>query len=432
MTFFQTKTQLFLIFTMLYLIIFQWMCSCVIFIKLTQQVNLYRMTKLHSVILIVNIEKFHFFSYFIDSLVCLDAVTEQQIPMTVASVFWLETLHDIDLDQSLTLPFDRYRLSNEHRTDRGITVSFDFGTDLSHYLLAYASSKNITPSHVALASYYAFLFKLTNRDRDICIGMNTHDRYKDELKSVIGLFENIIPLRCQLNPHWSFHQLLIHVQEILTNSLEYSYFPLQRILNQHPNVSKPAFLGISFEFQSNENEVMNRDGQLCLVPIPIKTSEGEIISKDDFTLIIHHNLSTDQLSCTINASLDLFHVNTIDKIVQRFHIMLEQLFTSSDDQIKRPIYDLSLILSDEQQLMASMNNTQVSFPSTTCIHHEFAAQVINHPQKLAVELDEQSLTYAELLYYVQWLCLTLLNDIGMNAGDIICQCVEQSLSMVSE
>ena len=52
-----------------------------------------------------------------------------------------------------------------------------------------------------------------------------------------------------------------HVQEIITSSLEYSYFPLQRILAQHPNVSKPAFLDISFEFRSNgsenkKNEVM--------------------------------------------------------------------------------------------------------------------------------------------------------------------------------
>jgi non-ribosomal peptide synthetase component F len=66
--------------------------------------------------------------------------------------------------------------------------------------------------------------------------------------SIIGMFDNIIPLRCQLDPHRSFHQLLEHVQEITTNSLEYSYFPLQRILNQHPTISKAAFLDISFEF----------------------------------------------------------------------------------------------------------------------------------------------------------------------------------------
>ncbi|CAF1567784.1 unnamed protein product, partial [Adineta steineri] len=57
-------------------------------------------------------------------------------------------------------------------------------------------------------------------------------------------------------------------------------------------------------------------------------------------------------------------------------------------------------------------------------------QVMKHPQKLAVELDEQSLTYAELLHYVQVLSLYLIKKYVVVPGEIICQCVERSLSMV--
>ncbi|CAF3868594.1 unnamed protein product [Adineta steineri] len=82
--------------------------------------------------------------------------------------------------------------------------------------------------------------------------------------------------------------------------------------------------------------------------------------------------------------------------------------------------------------MQSLNNTQVSFSSPlTCIHHEFVCQVMKHPQKLAVELDEQSLTYCELLYYVQVLSVTLLNEYHVFPGEVVCQCVERSLSMVT-
>ncbi|CAF1547996.1 unnamed protein product, partial [Adineta steineri] len=87
-------------------------------------------------------------------------------------------------------------------------------------------------------------------------------------------------------------------------------------------------------------------------------------------------------------------------------------------------------MPDERLLMQSMNNTQASFPSITCIHHEFVNQAIKHPQKLAVELDEQSLTYCELLCYVQILSLTLVNEYHVTPGEIVCQCVERSLSMV--
>jgi non-ribosomal peptide synthetase component F len=358
------------------------------------------------------------------------------MPMTGASMFWLDTLHDYHLDRSLPLPFDRYRVSGEHRTGHETSISFDFGQDPSYHFLSYALSNDITLEHLAIACYYVFLFKLTNGERDLCIGMNTHGRYRDELKSVIGLFDNTIPLRCRLNPYWSFHEIFKEVKEMMADSLQYSYFPLERILAQHPNISKAAFLDTCFVFQSSENRNMDNaavigDSQLHSMLMSIKISENEMMSKFDFALNIQYNQSTNQLSCRIVASLDLFDTTTLDKIAQRFHSMLEQLFNVTDDQINKLIYELSLILPAERLLIQSMNNTEVLFPPAVCIHHKFACQAMKSPQKLAVELDDQSLTYSELLYCVQVLSLHLINKQSVIVGEIVCQCVERSLSMVS-
>ncbi|CAF4142363.1 unnamed protein product, partial [Adineta steineri] len=364
------------------------------------------------------------------------AVIEQQMSMTGASMFWLDALHDCKLDQSLSLPFDRYRLSNEHRTGRGTSISFDFGEDLSHEFLIHASANSISLEQLSLATYYVFLFKLTNGEKDLCIGINTHGRYRDELSSIIGMFVNAIPLRCQLDPHLSFDKLTKHVQDNMIDCMKYSYFPLQRILNQHPNISNPVFLDTSFDFVSSitkdeENEIMIGDSRLSLLPFSIKISEDEIMSKFDFILSFQHDLNLNELSCTINASVDLFNTETIFIIAQRLQIMLHQQFTSFHSQINKPIHEVKLALPTEQLLLQSLNNTQISFSSPlTCIHHEFIYQVMRHPQKLAVELDEQSLTYCELLYYVQVLSLTLLNEYHVVPGEIICQCIERSLSMV--
>ncbi len=358
--------------------------------------------------------------------------------MTGASMFWLDTLHNCHLDRSLPLPYDRYRLSDEHRSGCETSVSFDFDQVLSHQFLVHVASNNITLEQLTLACYYVFLFKLTNGEKDLCIGMNVDNRYKDDFKSVIGLFQNIIPLRCQLDPHWSFRQLVEHVQEIITSSLEYSYFPLQRILAQHPNSTKPTFLDVSFEFRSDKNEnktneVMIGDARLSRKSTLFNQNEDEIMRKFDFTFIFQHDLKMNQfqLSCAINASCDLFNQPTINKIGQQFHVMLNQLFQTNLDQINRPIHELPLILSDERLIIQSMNNTEVILPSVTCVHHEFAYQAMKYPQKLAVELDDQSLTYAELLHYVQLLSLNLLKTQGLLSEEIVCQCVERSLSMVS-
>ena len=126
--------------------------------------------------------------------------------MTGASMFWKDTLHDYNINQSLPLPFDRYRLADEHRTGRGTSISFIFDEELSHHFLCYASSTNIKLEHLAIATYYAFLFKLTNGERDLCIAINNDARYRDYLNTIISLFQNVVPLRCQLDSHSSFNQ----------------------------------------------------------------------------------------------------------------------------------------------------------------------------------------------------------------------------------
>ncbi|CAF1473510.1 unnamed protein product, partial [Adineta steineri] len=363
------------------------------------------------------------------------AVIEQQMSMTGASMFWHDVLHDCKLDQSLPLPFDRFRLSNEHRTSRGTSVSFDFSPDLSHDFLIHASANNMSLEHLTFAVYFIFLFKLTNGQTDLCLAMNiNNNRYRSELKSIIGLFENVIPLRCQLESHWCFHRLLKHVQEITTNSMKYSYFPLQRILDQHPHISKYAFLDTSLGFipHKNNNIVMIGDSQLVPGSFSFNSNGDEILTAPDFSLSIHHDITMNQVSCTINASLDLFNRETVEKISQRFHSILHQLSASIiDNQINKPIYELSLIFSNERYLIQSLNNTQIAFPSAvTCIHHKFVYQVMKHPQKLAVELDEQSLTYCELLHYVQMLAVHLVDQYGIIPSEVISQCVERSLSMI--
>ncbi|CAF1527227.1 unnamed protein product, partial [Adineta steineri] len=291
------------------------------------------------------------------------AVIEQQMSMTGANMFWLDALHDCKLDQSLSLPYDRYRLANEHRTGRGTSISFDFGQDLSHDFLLHASSNNISLEQLALTTYYVLLFKLTNGETDLCIGINTHGRYRDEFRSIIGMFVNAIPLRCQLDPHLSLDKITKHVQDIMISCMKYSYFPLQRILNQHPNISNRVFLDTSFDFVSSirrdeEDEIMIGDSRLSLLPFSIKISEDEIMSKFDFILSFQHDLNLNEFSCVIDASLDLFSVETVCIIAQRFQTMLHQQFTSFDCITNKPIYELSLTLSNEQYVMQSLNNTQ--------------------------------------------------------------------------
>ncbi|CAF1326767.1 unnamed protein product [Adineta steineri] len=165
------------------------------------------------------------------------------------------------------------------------------------------------------------------------------------------------------------------------------------------------------------------------MPYSIQINADEIASKFVFSLSIIHDTITDQLSCTIDASLDLFNPSTTYKTGQQFQILLQQLFTSNSmNETCQSIHESSTILPNEKILMASMNNTQTLFSSSThCIQHEFIQQVNKQSQKIAIELDEQSLTCNVLLYYAQCLSLEFLTNSNFIPGNIIYQCIDRSI-----
>jgi hypothetical protein len=90
----------------------------------------------------------------------LDDIIEQQMTMSDATMFWIDTLYHSNLSQSLQLTFHRHRLNDENHNGREISVEFDFGEHISCYFLTYASSNNLAPIHVPLTSCYIFLLKL--------------------------------------------------------------------------------------------------------------------------------------------------------------------------------------------------------------------------------------------------------------------------------
>ncbi|CAF1384063.1 unnamed protein product [Adineta steineri] len=158
--------------------------------------------------------------------------------------------------------------------------------------------------------------------------MNNYGPSKPELMPIIGMFVNALPMRCQINSNYSFDEFVKYVDTIATQTFEHSYFPLQRILAQHPHIFRPTFLDVFFGFVSfstehNHNEVTLGDVPIYTMPYSIQINTDEIASKFDFSLSIIHDTITDQLSCIIDASLDLFNPLTAYKIEQRFQILLQ-------------------------------------------------------------------------------------------------------------
>ena len=165
------------------------------------------------------------------SLQYIDYATHEHLmDMTLSREFWHSQLEGYNLGRSLSLPVDRHRLSTDQRSGLASIAQISFDEEIATSFLDYASSHQLTPFQLGLALFYAFLFKLTHGQNDLCITCINANRYRSELQNMIGMFVSTLPYRLQLDSHWSFDELVKHVREKCLSILEHSHYPLQHIL----------------------------------------------------------------------------------------------------------------------------------------------------------------------------------------------------------
>ncbi|CAF1627454.1 unnamed protein product [Adineta ricciae] len=141
------------------------------------------------------------------------SVYERQMDMSLSRDFWQSQFQGYNLQSPLLLPIDRQRAVTDQRSGLASIVEITFDNDVATSFLNYASSHHVTPFQLGLAIFYAFLFKLTHGQNDLCIASLNANRYRNELQNVIGMFVSTLPYRIELDRCWTFDELVKHVQE---------------------------------------------------------------------------------------------------------------------------------------------------------------------------------------------------------------------------
>ncbi|CAF1345936.1 unnamed protein product [Adineta steineri] len=248
--------------------------------------------------------------------------------MTTSHEFWYLQLEGYNLEYRLSLPVDRHRLTNNHRSSSTSVTQFFFDNEISQSFLNYASAQHLTPFQLGLTILYAFLFKLTHGENDLCISCLNANRYRNELANMIGMFVSPLPFRAKTDPHWSFDELVKYVRKKCLSILEHSHYPLQHILaNSHINQSNISYLETVFDFitTSSQSDELSLGGTSFK---PVSFEQSSEVAKFDFMLTFIYNpiLENNRLSFLLTCSYNLFDENTVTNIGRRLEYCLQQVF----------------------------------------------------------------------------------------------------------
>ena len=130
--------------------------------------------------------------------------------------------------------------------------------------------------------------------------------------------------------------------------------------------------------------------------------------------------------CVFEYKTDLFDNATVERIAERFQLLLEKVVVDPAQNISSVS---PLTESERTQLLVDWNNTQRDYPRHLCIQQLFEAQVEQTPDALAVVFQDQSLTYRELNKRANQLAHQLRAR-GVGAESLVGICVERSIEMI--
>src|SRR5205085_8222001 len=125
-------------------------------------------------------------------------------------------------------------------------------------------------------------------------------------------------------------------------------------------------------------------------------------------------------------STDLFDVETIERTLGHFHILLEAVATQPQQRIR----ELPILSEVERsQLLVESNATAAEFPQDACLHNFFEAQAERTPEAVAVICGEERVSYRALNDRANQLA-HFLQKRGVGPEVLVGICVERSIEMM--
>ena len=282
--------------------------------------------------------------------------------------------------------------------------------------------EGVTLFMTLLAAFQLLLYRHTGQE-DIIVAAPVANREQRGIEGVIGFFVNTIALRVNLSGQPSFKELLRRAREVCLCAYAHQAAPFEKVvaaLNPRRELNRNPIFQTMLVLQNTPRRPANPPG-IRLESIEIDNQTAQ------FDLSLYLREREGKLLGFIEYSVDLFDAATIARMAGHYHALLENAVADPD----RSIATMPMLsVPERRQLLVEWNNTAAEYPRDTCIHELFEAQVERTPEAIALELENERLTYRDLNGRGNRLAYEL-KELGVGPGKLVGVMVERSFEMVT-
>ncbi len=342
-------------------------------------------------------------------------VTHSSESYLASKNYWLAQF--ADEPPVLYLPLDKPR--PPVRTFNGSRRDCFIDTERTQALAQLAAQSGNTLFVTLFAIFQILLWKRSGQP-DIVVGFPAAAQPITDNAGLIGHCVNLLPIRFKLDDQKSFTEHLDVLRPHIYDALEYQEFTFGSLLRElqiERDSSRVPLVPVTFNLEKSTDEFNFEE---------IKANfsfEGR--SNETFEISLNVVNHLDKLELQWSYNTDLFAREGIDRLIEYFLFVLNEIIVDPYARIST----LPLISPQERQLIRSWNATEKEYPLDQCLHHLFEAQVARTPEAIAVEYDEQTLTYKQLEERANQLACHL-QVLGVAREQLVGVFMERSMEMV--
>ena len=330
--------------------------------------------------------------------------------------YWINQFKSVP--EPLELPTDRPR--GLIRTHAGATLRSHIDAESYRKIKQLGTKNGCTMFATLLAGFFALVHRLSNQN-DIVVGIPTAGQALLENSNLIGHCVNFLPLRAQLEENVSFATLLKLTKSLLLDAYDhqtYTYGTLLRKLALPRDPARTPLVEVQFNVERLGSKASFAGLQADVEPNP-----KAAVILDLFFNVIESDRGL-VIDCDYNT--DLFDESTISRWINYYETML--LNAVSDAEIL--VDDLSLMTPEQvSSAIASMNPDAFrSVPKSTIVHL-FEERAAKTPDKEAIRMESDRLTYRELNERSNRLA-RMLQRRGVTSSTLVATSFERSPDMV--
>lgn len=293
----------------------------------------------------------------------------------------------------LAAPLPVLRLPTDHPdpglvTHRGGSVSSVLGATTTHLLRRFCQRQRVTPFVAGLATYAAFLTRLTGDD-EVVIGVPVAGRTQPALEPVVACLLNSLALRISVADDPTFGQLASRVRQVTVAALDHQDVPFERVVDAvlptRDRTAQPLF---QVMYAAEEHDHPPQAGGLTVHPVDLE------VRATQYDLVCLLTMSGDAVRVTFEYSAEVFAASTVEDFLASYLAMLDAHLTDPEAPAA-----LASMLDDARRARA-LDDWQ----APTAAHWDgpgvsalVEAQARRAPNALAVDDQRTRLTYAELM-----------------------------------